>query len=96
MNEKMQKSILFAGDCIGFRALIFFDLVKYHMEVRITEPSKKNNLNHLNNESGKCNMINDMIISWAGFQCLNMIAIFEQNLNFPWVLKIPTAKKYQC
>ena len=48
MNEKMQKSILFAGDRIGFRALIFFDLVKYHMEVTITVPSKNNNLHHLN------------------------------------------------
>ena len=31
----------------GIRALIFFDLVKYHMEVTVTVPSKKNNLHHL-------------------------------------------------
>ena len=42
----MQKSP-FLHYC-GFRALIFFDLVKYHMEVTVTVPSKKNNLHHLN------------------------------------------------
>ena len=42
--RKGKKSLFFALDCIGFRALIFFDLVKYHMEVTITVPSRKNNL----------------------------------------------------